>query len=105
MPRGLIVRDRDSGRVKLDTTTNVGTMLGMIDTGGAGSAQTGQIYNALLAEGTPFYFVINGPIQFARESVYPTFWFEGYYLKWSYPSPQNQYDYQRPPCRLLYGIT
>lgn len=100
---GLIIRDRNSGREKMNSTFNTATRLGLIDIGGAGAAQVGGINNPLLAEGEPFHFIVDGPVNFVRDNVYPRVWIDGTSVRWSYPAAGAS-DYERPRLRILYGI-
>lgn len=100
---GLIIRDRNSGREKMNSSFNTGTRLGLIDIGGEGAGQAGGVTNPLLAEGDPFLFIVDGPVNFVRDNIYPRIWIDGTTVRWTYPAAGSS-AYERPRMRILYGI-
>lgn len=100
---GLIIRDRNTGREKLNSFFNTGSRAGLIDIGGAGAPQTGAVYNPILLEGRAFSVVLDGPVIFARDNIYPTIWTDGPYVRWSFPASGSN-ERERPRLRIMYGI-
>ena len=118
MPQGLWVGAPD-GTAIFDQTTPVVKLLGTLQIGGSsnphytGAAQSGTIYDQRFTQyagHTPFWCRIDGG--FDNEGYDATWTFNGNYLTWTYPLPQDgaltlngwTYYYGRPNQRIIYGI-
>ena len=100
---GLRTRAVD-GRVRLDPSMSVLSLLGFLDIGGVDTPQSGSVLDERLTWGLPFYQLNNGGFNTTRENYTPTVSFAGNQLTWSYPSADGSVAYKRPQVRLLYGI-
>lgn len=102
---GLVIRDRNSGRVKLDSSTGPGNILGILTVGGAGFPQSGSINVPGFSLGKPFFFVTANTIFITRQDTLCKFKIDGENLSWFYPIADSTYASQRPDARVLYGFT
>ena len=98
----LIVRDRATGRVKLDSSTNAMLHFGVATIGGAGSAQSGTITDDRFTWGRGVIFpLVNGFV--GRENYEAIFTFSGNTLTWRYPQGGSSAS-ERPQITFLYGV-
>lgn len=98
----LIVRDRSTGRVKLDSSTNAMLHLGTASIGGAGTAQSGTITDDRFLWGTGVAFTLLGGFV-GRDGYEAVFTFSGSTLTWQYPRPGSS-SAERAPVTFLYGV-
>ena len=98
----LIVRDRTTNRVKLDSDTNAMLHLGTASIGGAGTAQSGTITDDRFSWGTGVVFTLLGGFV-GRDGYEAVFTFAGNTLTWRYPRSGSNAA-ERAPTTFLYGV-
>jgi hypothetical protein len=100
----LIVRDKATGREKLNTSSRNVLFFGSRTIGGVGAAQDGSLTDARFSYGTLVVFVLESAFT-GTNGLEPIFTQNGNTLSWHYPSSSNQYASDRPAAVFLYGVS
>ena len=94
---GVKIWDKD-GKLAVGPTTAVGSILGVVTTGGV----NGSITDARFSQGTPRIFAALPVNESSGDGYYsPIFSFSGNVLSWTYRTG----SFYKPNIRIIYGVS
>lgn len=98
----LTVRDRTTGRVKVDASTPTLLFLGVKTIGGEGSPQSGTVVDDRFRWGTPFIFVTHSSFT-GRDGLEASITFNDNVMTWAYPRGGSSAS-ERPAMNFIYAV-